>query len=120
MSPVIHIVGWALIHFVWQAGALGVAAAAAMRLCRRPNSRYVVACLGLAGMLAAPIATLAFLTSSFPRNPTASVTVSLNQRRRWRPTRSRHGGPGRRYRVSGARRRTHLRRDGSRTGRRPR
>ena len=76
MSPVIHMVGWALIHFVWQASALGVAAAAAMRLCRRPNSRYVVACLGLAGMLAAPIATLAFLTSSFPRNPTASVTVS--------------------------------------------
>jgi D-alanyl-D-alanine endopeptidase (penicillin-binding protein 7) len=75
MSPVIQMVGWAMIHFVWQASAVAVATAAAMRLCRRPNSRYLVACLGLAGMLAAPIATLALLTSSSQRAPTLFIAA---------------------------------------------
>ena len=40
MSPVIEVVGWALIHFVWQASLLGLATAIAMRIGQRPSTRY--------------------------------------------------------------------------------
>jgi beta-lactamase regulating signal transducer with metallopeptidase domain len=63
MNPWIQVTGWTLIHFVWQGGLLAVATAMALWLCRRrsPNVRYAIACLGLAAMLAAPVATAAFL-----------------------------------------------------------
>src|SRR5690349_3589272 len=57
-SPLI-IVGWTLIHFVWQACVIAVPVATILRLTRRrsANLRYLVACAGLAAMLAAPILT---------------------------------------------------------------
>jgi beta-lactamase regulating signal transducer with metallopeptidase domain len=57
MSPWTHVVGWTLIHFVWQGAALAVTAAVALRLCRHrsPNTRYVIACAVLAAMLASPV-----------------------------------------------------------------
>jgi beta-lactamase regulating signal transducer with metallopeptidase domain len=52
-----HVVGWTLIHFVWQGAVLAVAAAGALRLCRHrsANARYAVACIALAAMLASPV-----------------------------------------------------------------
>lgn len=48
--------GWALIHFLWQGLAIGLAAAAALMLLRnaRPQARYAVACIALALCVALP------------------------------------------------------------------
>ncbi len=49
--------GWALLHFLWQGTALAALAAAAMALCRRASTRYLLGVGTLAFMLLAPIAT---------------------------------------------------------------
>lgn len=65
MNPWTHVIGWTLIHFVWQGAGLAVAAAIALRLCRHrsANTRYVIACMALAGMLASPVITARVLTA---------------------------------------------------------
>ena len=65
-------IGWTLVHFVWQGTVIGVVIAAVLAVCRARASsqaRYLVACFGLAALLAAPIATTVMLRSS----PSASV-----------------------------------------------
>jgi beta-lactamase regulating signal transducer with metallopeptidase domain/uncharacterized protein YnzC (UPF0291/DUF896 family) len=58
LSPaVLHALGWALLHFLWQGTALAALAAGAMALCRRTSARYVVAVAVLALMFAAPVVT---------------------------------------------------------------
>src|ERR1700730_2809816 len=65
LSPsVMHSLGWTLLHFLWQGAALAALAAILMTLCRSASTRYLVAVGALALMLAAPIATFYFLTSS--------------------------------------------------------
>jgi beta-lactamase regulating signal transducer with metallopeptidase domain/uncharacterized protein YnzC (UPF0291/DUF896 family) len=49
--------GWALLHFLWQGTALAALAAAAMALCRRASTRYLLGVGALAVMLLAPFAT---------------------------------------------------------------
>jgi beta-lactamase regulating signal transducer with metallopeptidase domain len=49
--------GWALLHFLWEGTALAALAAAAMALCRRASSRYLLAVAALVLMLLAPVAT---------------------------------------------------------------
>ena len=49
--------GWALLHFLWQGTALAALAAAAMALCRRASTRYLLGVGALALMLLAPFAT---------------------------------------------------------------
>ncbi|MCL1633412.1 M48 family metalloprotease [Luteimonas sp. SX5] len=48
--------GWALVHFLWQGLAIGLAAAVALMLLRnaRPQARYAVACAALALCLLLP------------------------------------------------------------------
>ncbi len=55
----IHAIGWTLVHFVWQGALVGLAAAVVLRLLRSasPQTRYLVACSGLAMMLASPVLT---------------------------------------------------------------
>ena len=71
MSAGIQIAGWTLLHVVWQGTAIALVTAGALRLLgqRSANTRYVVACLGLAVMLAAPVVTAAVLA-----RPTATVS----------------------------------------------
>jgi beta-lactamase regulating signal transducer with metallopeptidase domain/uncharacterized protein YnzC (UPF0291/DUF896 family) len=52
--------GWALLHFVWQGTALAALAAAAMALCRRASTRYLLGVGALVLMLLAPLATFFF------------------------------------------------------------
>ncbi len=56
-SALVTAVGWALVHFLWQGAAIGLATAAALRVLReaRPQARYAVACAGLALALALPV-----------------------------------------------------------------
>jgi beta-lactamase regulating signal transducer with metallopeptidase domain len=49
--------GWALLHFLWQGTALAALAAAAMALCRRASTRYLLGVGALALMLLAPFET---------------------------------------------------------------
>ncbi len=63
MTPFLESAGWALMHFVWQGAAIAVLAAAALRLTSRrsANVRYVIGCVALALMLAAPAVTMRLL-----------------------------------------------------------
>ena len=66
MSSLNHVVGWALIHFVWQGAVLAVVAAGALCLCRRrsAHARYTIACGFLAAMLATPVISVRVLMAS--------------------------------------------------------
>ena len=68
VHPLTHALGYALLHFVWQGVVIGLSTAALLRLMhRRPaNARYVVACLGLAAMAAAPVLTMIGVSASGP------------------------------------------------------
>ena len=52
-------IGWAIIHSLWQGGAISLATAALLAAARnaRPNVRYVISLSALASMLVFPIAT---------------------------------------------------------------
>jgi beta-lactamase regulating signal transducer with metallopeptidase domain len=65
MNDWVQITGWVLLHFLWQGSLLAIVAAAALRFCRLGSSslRYVVACLALGAMLAAPVLTAFVLAS---------------------------------------------------------
>ena len=78
MSSWTHVVGWTLIHFVWQGLVLAVAAAAALRLYshRAANSRYAIACVVLAAMLASAAVT-AFVLAT--RDVTVAPVVHFSQ-----------------------------------------
>ncbi len=52
--------GWALLHFLWQGTALAALAAAAMGLCRRASTRYLLGVGALVLMLLSPLATFFF------------------------------------------------------------
>lgn len=69
MNEWVQVAGWVLLHFLWQGSVLAIVAAAALRFCRlgSSNIRYVVACLALAAMLAAPLLTAFVLASQSAR-----------------------------------------------------
>ncbi len=68
-APWVEHLGWTLIHFLWQ-GALIAAIYAVARRSRTPQLRYLLACLALAAMVAAPIVTYVATTpASVPANP---------------------------------------------------
>jgi uncharacterized protein (TIGR03435 family) len=70
MTSWVDVAGWTLVHFVWQGASIALLAALALRLLRsrRPQSRYLAACLALTAMLAAPVITAIVMTSA-PRTP---------------------------------------------------
>lgn len=49
--------GWTLVHFIWQGAALAALFAVANAVCRRASTRYALAVITLALMLAAPVVT---------------------------------------------------------------
>ena len=65
MTTWVDAVGWALIHFVWQGAVLAMATATILYVCRSrsANARYLVACIGLALMVVAPVMTAGILWS---------------------------------------------------------
>ena len=61
-ADVLHALGWALIHSLWQCVGLAALAAILMAFSRRPSVRYLIATAALAVMLAVPAATVFLLT----------------------------------------------------------
>jgi hypothetical protein len=57
----LHALGWALIHSLWQCAGVAALAMLAMAFIRRPALRYLVGVAALAAMLAAPVATFFIL-----------------------------------------------------------
>lgn len=53
----VSVLGWCLLHFVWQAAAIGVAYALLRAVLPRGNPRYLAAMLALIAMAACPIVT---------------------------------------------------------------
>jgi beta-lactamase regulating signal transducer with metallopeptidase domain len=60
-SETVRVLGWCLLHFVWQGAVLGLALSALLTRLRSPRARYGSALLVLAAMLLAPIVTCAIL-----------------------------------------------------------
>ena len=77
MSSFTEVIGWTLIHFVWQGSAIALVFAAALRILRRrsANARYLAACAGLAAMLTMPVGTAAWLQLTLSSGPDAVVTA---------------------------------------------
>ena len=69
--------GWALLHFLWQGTALAALAAAAMALCRRASTRYVLGVGALVLMLLAPLATFFFDSQQHSVVPEIAKSSSL-------------------------------------------
>ena len=58
ISPeLLQALGWTLLHFVWQGAALAALFAVANAWCRRATTRYALAVITLALMMAAPVVT---------------------------------------------------------------
>jgi uncharacterized protein (TIGR03435 family) len=76
MTSWTDVVGWTLVHFVWQGAVIALAAACILRVLRgsRPQLRYAVACMALATMLASPAFTALVLT----RAPRTAVSQTIH------------------------------------------
>lgn len=57
LAGVVTLLGWCLVHFLWEAAAIGVLYAAVRPVLPRGNARYVVAMLALLLMAAMPVVT---------------------------------------------------------------
>ena len=70
MSATVEQVGWTLVHFLWQGAIVGLVMGAVLACLRRRSAqtRYVVACVGLAAMAACPVATLAWMKTHVRRD----------------------------------------------------
>ena len=67
-QPIVERIGWALVHFLWQAAVVAALLGVALLLLqnRSPNARYLAACAALAVMLAAPALTFAWHSRPVP------------------------------------------------------
>ncbi len=77
MNPMwVERLGWALIHFVWQALAIACLYAAARRCLSSPAARYWLACAALAAMMAAPAVTWS-LTGPSAAGPESASRIRI-------------------------------------------
>ena len=79
LSPdVLHALGWALVHSLWQCLAVAALAAATMAFVLRPALRYLIGVGALALMLAASTATfLLLLKHVTPDSPIAAISTNI-------------------------------------------
>jgi beta-lactamase regulating signal transducer with metallopeptidase domain len=79
LSPAIEALGWTLLHFVWQAAALGLALACFLALARRasPVVRYLAGCTALALMALAATGTFAWQMAAAEARATISIATTL-------------------------------------------
>lgn len=74
-NDVVLAVGATLVNFLWQAVAIGLVTAAVLAACPRATAatRYIIACVGLAAMAAAPALTFALVWRASGTTATADV-----------------------------------------------
>ncbi len=70
----VRILGWCLLHFVWQGAVLALVLCALLARLRSPQARYASAVCALTAMMIAPFATYALLQQS--PAPTGQVSVA--------------------------------------------
>ena len=85
-----YTIGWTLVHFVWQGAVIALVISAILAVGRHrlsSQARYIVACLGLVALQAAPLATAMMLRSSasLRYRPSASVPPFRYRRTRGQP-----------------------------------
>ena len=81
LSHAIEVLGWTLLHFVWQGAVVGVLAATLLLALRRrsANARYLTAVSALSLMLLLPLGTIAWMERTpLPGNISPVVTTALN------------------------------------------
>src|SRR5262245_58391029 len=80
MSPLILAAGWTLVHFVWQGVLIAIATGLVPEFLafRSARLRYVVACLGLLAMLAAPVFTFGLAWVSTTPSPISEAANAFS------------------------------------------
>jgi len=70
--------GWALLHFIWQAAAVALLLAVLLRILRRfsANLRYVTACLALGLIVLLPVVTMQFINVPPPHQEQSEISIS--------------------------------------------
>ena len=65
-QPLIHAVGWSLLHFLWQGAIVALLLASALRMLSNRSSqlRYMAACCALVLMAASPLVTFGLLAAN--------------------------------------------------------
>jgi GWxTD domain-containing protein len=78
--PLIHALGWSLLHFCWQGTLVAILLASVLGLLSRrsPQLRYAVSCVALAMMVALPVLTFARLASEAQRVDKSIVTLTTD------------------------------------------
>lgn len=73
--PIVTCLGWALAHFIWQATAVALVVACLLGLAKRcaPQTRYVIASVGMLCLVIAPIVTFSMSYGSVRTAPGASL-----------------------------------------------
>lgn len=68
--------GWTLLHFLWQGAAIALlyALVRSLAITRSPQTRYALACLSLAAMTLAPLATWLWISPAAPPSAGAATT----------------------------------------------
>jgi beta-lactamase regulating signal transducer with metallopeptidase domain len=68
LNPGLLILGWSLLHFLWQGAVVWALTALALHLARRqdPRIRYMIGCLALLACVLLPLATCLHLASPSP------------------------------------------------------
>lgn len=76
-APFVELLGWVLLHFVWQGAlvALGLAGALFVLRTHAPTLRYAVGCVALVSVLALPIGTGVYLGDSLLGTSSTSVVT---------------------------------------------
>ena len=77
MSSWMHVVGWVLVHFLWQGAVVAIVAAIALRLCRHraASLRYAISCGAMSIMLLSVVLTGAIIEAPAPEIQTARRSV---------------------------------------------
>lgn len=76
-APPVHLLGWTLLHFVWQGALVAALLAGALRLFRThpPRVRYVVSMAALVTLIALPVATTGVLSGHLGQERAERLSV---------------------------------------------
>ena len=77
-APTAQVLGWTLLHFLWQGAVIAGVVAAVLRVQakRTANARYLTCCAGMALMMAAPLVTFLLIIRA-PSAPIAGLAQGL-------------------------------------------